>query len=195
MIRKSSKSIGWTKNYLSNKTIGIIGYNSLFSKNYVLNLCDNRYNILLGTRRYNDEWNTAIKDGWKPDINLYQIDEVTYKSDIIFYLLPKWEQKSLFHNILENMNENKLLCYEEIFDVNIKKNDINISQIKTGDTHFMLRYNFLHKYNIETNINLIKNINHDTNIFHNTIALGFAFGSDIIHVENPCWEFGYQNCG
>jgi hypothetical protein len=189
MMRKSSKSVNWAKNYLSNKTIGIIGYNQLFSKNYALNINDNNHNILIGTIRYNDEWNTAIKDGWKPDINLYHIDEATYKSDIIFYLLPKWEQKSLFHNISENMNDNKLLCYEEIFDVNIKKNDINISQIKTGDTHFMLRYNFLNKYdNIETNVNLINNINNDINIFHNTIALGFAFGSDIIYVKNQCWQ-------
>jgi hypothetical protein len=185
MIRKNCKSVKWTKNYLSNKTIGIIGYNSLFSKNYALNINDNNHNILIGTRRYNDEWNIAIKDGWKPDINLYHFDELTYKSDIIFYLLPKYEQKIIFHNILENMNEDKLFCYEEIFDENIMRYNINISKIKTNDTHYMLRHNFLNKYNsIETNISLIKNINYNINIFHNTIALGFAFGSDIINVDN-----------
>ncbi len=185
MIRKSNKSINWTKNFLSNKTIGIIGYNPLISKNYALNINNNNHDIFIGTKRYSDEWNMAIKDGWKPDNNLYQIDELTYKSDIIFLLFSKYEQKNIFHHILANMDENKLLCYEEIFDENISKNNINISQIKTNDTHYMLRYNFLYKYNnIETHINIIKNVKNDINILHSTIALGFAFGSDFIHISN-----------
>ena len=174
-------NITWTRNFLSKKTIGIVGYDGLFGKYYALNIKENNFNVIVGTHRYSVEWNYAIYEGWKPDYDLFSIDEMVYKSDIIFSPKTQTQEK----HIIPVLNDNKVICYNDNTE-NMKKN-FNIVEIKTNDTHYMTRFNFLTKYDtIESQIKILNNVNHDS--IKDAIAFTFAYGSDIVHIDKKFYN-------
>jgi hypothetical protein len=174
-------NITWTRNFLAKKTIGIVGYDDLFSKYYALNIKENNFNVIVGTQRYSSEWNYATYEGWKSDYDLFSIDEMMHKSDIIFSPKTQIEEKY----IIPIMNNDKMICYSNKTK-NINK-IFNIVEIKTNDTHFMTRFNFITKYDtIESQINILNVVNH--NSITNAIALTFAYGSDIVYIDNNLYK-------
>ena len=70
---------------IGEKNIGIIGYGPQ-GRGLSLNLKDNGFKVNIGVRK-GDSYDTAVKDGWIPNKNLFSIEETCDKSDIIQYLL------------------------------------------------------------------------------------------------------------
>ena len=104
------------RNYLQGNTIGVIGYGPQ-GRGQALNLFDNKFNIILGLRPKGDSWNLAIKDGWKPGHNLFDIDEASKQADIVKYLLSDAGQIKCWPIIYKNLTENKTLYFSHGFGI------------------------------------------------------------------------------
>jgi hypothetical protein len=119
-----------------------------------------------------------------------KVGEMMHKSDIIFS--PKTQIEDKYINSM--MNNDKIICYDnkiKNINININKNltkNFNIVEIKTNDTHYMTRLNFLTKYEtIESQIKILNIVNH--NSVANAVALSFAYGSDIVYIDEKFHNF------
>ena len=83
---------------LENDTIAVIGY-GVQGPGQALNLKDNGFNVIVGQRKNSASWEKAIKDGWKPGKDLFEIEEAANKGSIIQYLLSDAGQISQWETI------------------------------------------------------------------------------------------------
>ena len=77
------------RNILKNDIITTLGYGPQ-GRSQSLNLRDNNFNVIVGCRKSdenNSSWNNALKDGWTPNKNLFEIEEACDKGTIIQNLL------------------------------------------------------------------------------------------------------------
>jgi ketol-acid reductoisomerase len=69
---------------LKDETIAVIGY-GVQGPAQSLNMKDNGFNVIIGqAKRFKKDWDRAIKDGWKPGKNLFEIEEAAKKGTIIW---------------------------------------------------------------------------------------------------------------
>jgi len=101
---------------LKNETIAIIGY-GVQGPAQALNLRDSGINVIVGQRKGTSSWDKAIKDGWVPDKNLFEMEEACKRGTIISYLLSDAGQIQQWPIVREYLSEGKTLCFSHGFAV------------------------------------------------------------------------------
>ena len=107
------------RNILKNDIITTLGYGPQ-GRSQSLNLRDNNFNVIVGCRKSdenNSSWNNALKDGWTPNKNLFEIEEACDKGTIIQNLLSDAGQINTWESIKKHLTENKTLYFSHGFGV------------------------------------------------------------------------------
>ena len=112
------------------------------------NLRDSGYNVIRGVRWDGPSWNKAVKDGWIPGKNLFDIEEAASKGSIIQYLLSDEAQKSCWSLIAPHLNENDTLYFSHglnyVFVDEIQAPDnVDVVMIAPKGPGFLVRENYL----------------------------------------------------
>ncbi|CUS08233.1 unnamed protein product [Tuber aestivum] len=100
--------------YFKNDTLALIGYGSQ-GHGQGLNLRDNGLNVIVGVRKNGASWNEAIKDGWVPGKNLFELDEAISKGTIIMNLLSDAAQSETWPAIKPQLTKGKTLYFSHGF--------------------------------------------------------------------------------
>ena len=59
-----------------------------------LNLKDNGFNVIIGqSKQFHEDWDRAVKDGWKPGVTLFEIEEAVKRGTIIEMLVSDAAQR------------------------------------------------------------------------------------------------------
>lgn len=101
---------------LANETIAVIGY-GIQGPGQSLNLKDNGFNVIVGQRKNSASWDRAVKDGWKPDIDLFDIETAAEKGTILQYLLSDAGQISQWDTIKKHLTSGKALYFSHGFGI------------------------------------------------------------------------------
>jgi ketol-acid reductoisomerase len=101
---------------LKNETIAVIGY-GVQGPGQSLNLKDNGFNVIIGQRKGSKTWDKAIADGWKPGVDLFEIEEACQKATIIQYLLSDAGQMQQWETIKPYLTPGKALYFSHGFGV------------------------------------------------------------------------------
>ena len=116
---------------IGEKNIGIIGYGPQ-GRGQSLNLKDNGFKVNIGVRK-GDSYDTAVKDGWIPNKNLFSIEETCDKSDIIHFETKNYKcylSRRCHDSNRNNIRKIDYTCHEKS---NYKKQSINTGQNQKCD--------------------------------------------------------------
>ena len=81
------------KEVLASEQIAVIGY-GVQGPAQSLNLRDNGFNVIIGqSKKFEKDWNKAVKDGWVPGETLFDIDEAAKRGTIIKMLVSDAAQR------------------------------------------------------------------------------------------------------
>ena len=100
---------------LKKETIAVIGY-GVQGPAQGLNMRDNGFNVIVGqAKEFKRDWDRAVKDGWKPGVNLFTIEEACARGTVIQYLVSDAAQKALWPKIKKHLTEGKALYFSHGF--------------------------------------------------------------------------------
>lgn len=120
VIRRSEFPLKKAREILKNETIAIIGY-GVQGPAQALNLKDNGFNVIVGQRKPSKSWDKAVKDGWRPGKNLFEIEEAVQKGTIIAYLLSDAGQIASWSVVKKNLSAGKAIYFSHGFGITFSK--------------------------------------------------------------------------
>ena len=169
------------RKYMQNDLIGIIGYGPQ-GRNQARNLVDNKYNVIVGVRKDGDSWELAKKDGWIPNENLYDIETVSKKANVIKYLLSDAGQIEMWNSIKNNIQKGDTLYFSHGFGLVYKhltgiepRTDVDIILLAPKGPGGNLRKQFLEKRGIACSYAIYQD--YTGNALNKIKALGFGIGA------------------
>lgn len=115
VVTRKEYSLLKARRTLKDETVAIIGYGSQ-GPGQGLNLRDNGINVIVGQRR-GRSYDKALRDGWKPDVDLFSIEEAAEKGSIIVYLLSDAGQKQQWPKIRKYLKKGDALYFSHGFSI------------------------------------------------------------------------------
>ena len=167
---------------LKNETIAVIGY-GVQGPAQALNMKDNGFKVIIGqSKKFSKDWNRALKDGWKPGKDLFDMEEAAQRGTIVEMLVSDAAQKAIWPAIKKNLNPGDALYFSHGFSV-VYKNQTKIIPPKTVDVLLVapkgsgtsLRRNFLSGAGINSSFAVEQDATGRAQ--DRCIALGIAIGS------------------
>src|SRR3990172_5035376 len=96
VIMRSEFSMEKARKVLKNETIAVIGY-GVQGPGQALNMKDNGFNVIIGqSKRFMEDWDRAVADGWEPGKTLFEIDEACERGTVIEMLVTDAAQKQIW---------------------------------------------------------------------------------------------------
>jgi len=120
VVTRSEFPLKKAREVLKNETVAVIGY-GVQGPAQALNLKDNGFNVIIGQRKPSKSWDKAVKDGWKPGKNLFEVEEAVQKGTIIAYLLSDAGQISSWRVIKKNLSPGKAIYFSHGFGITFSK--------------------------------------------------------------------------
>lgn len=179
IINKHNYPINKCKEIIGNRTIGVIGYGPQ-GRGQALNLRDNGFNVVVGTRIGNS-FDQALEDGWDKS-NLLSIEEAVEHSDIVQYLLSDVGQIKQWESIKPHLSKNKTLYFSHGFGITYKDKtniippkDIDVVLVAPKGAGITVRSSFLEGKGI--NVSYAIEQDYTGNAKDTCMALAFGIGS------------------
>jgi len=101
-------------------TLCMLGYGTQ-GRGQALNLRDNGMPVIVGIRKNGGSWELALKDGWVPGKNLFDIDEALSKGTVIMYLLSDAGQSMAWDQVKPYLTKGKTLYVSHGFSIVFEK--------------------------------------------------------------------------
>jgi ketol-acid reductoisomerase len=150
VVMRSEFPMEKARKVLKNETIAIIGY-GVQGPGQGLNLRDNGFRVIVGqSKQFPEDWNRAVKDGWKPGVDLFEIEEAAKRGTIIEFLVSDAAQRSIWPQIKKNMKPGDALYFSHGFSITYKEQtkvipppDIDVIMVAPKGSGTSVRRNFL----------------------------------------------------
>jgi len=167
---------------LKDETIAIIGY-GVQGPAQALNLRDNGFNVIIGqSKKFMQDWDRAIVDGFVPGETLFEIEEAVQKGTVIQYLLSDAAQKICWPEIKRNLNAGDALYFSHGFSVVyndltniIAPEDVDVILVAPKGSGLNVRRNFLSGAGINSSFGVHQDAT--GNAEERCMALGIGIGS------------------
>ncbi|MCX7911803.1 MAG: ketol-acid reductoisomerase [Dehalococcoidales bacterium] len=135
---------------LKNEVIAIIGY-GVQGPGQALNLKDNGFKVIIGqSKQFPEDWQRAVNDGWKPGVDLFEIDEAAKRGTVIEMLVADAAQPKIWPVIKKNLKPGKALYFSHGFSIVYKDQtkiipppDVDVIMVAPKGSGTSLRRNFL----------------------------------------------------
>jgi ketol-acid reductoisomerase len=135
---------------LKNETIAVIGY-GVQGPGQSLNLRDNGFNVIIGqSKQFQEDWDRAVKDGWKPGKTLFEIEEAVKRGTVIEVLVSDAAARVVWPLIKRNLKPGDALYFSHGFSIVYKDQtkvippkDVDVIMVAPKGSGTSLRRNFL----------------------------------------------------
>jgi ketol-acid reductoisomerase len=169
------------KEVLKNEVVAIIGY-GVQGPGQSLNLRDNGINVIVGQRKDSSTWEKAIKDGWKPGVDLFEIEEACERATVIQYLLSDAGQIQLWPTVKKYLTKGKALYFSHGFGVTYKDQtgiippaDVDVILVAPKGSGTSLRRLFVEGKGLNSSYAIFQDATGRAK--ERVVALGIAIGS------------------
>ncbi len=166
---------------LKNETIAVLGY-GVQGPGQSLNLRDNGFNVIVGQRKNSPSWKKALKDGWVPGENLYELEQAAEKGTILQYLLSDAGQIEQWEMVKSKLTTGKTLYFSHGFGITysdktgiVPPNDVDTILVAPKGSGTSLRRLFVAGKGLNSSFAVHKDAT--GNAYSKAIALGIGVGS------------------
>jgi ketol-acid reductoisomerase len=166
---------------LKNETIAVIGY-GVQGPGQSLNMKDNGFNVIVGQRKGSPSWDRAVADGWKPGVDLFEIEEALAKGTIIQYLLSDAGQIAVWPTVKKYLTPGKALYFSHGFGITYAERtgivapaDVDVILVAPKGSGTSLRRLFLEGRGLNSSYAIHQDAT--GRAFERVVALGIAVGS------------------
>lgn len=167
---------------LKDETIAVIGY-GVQGPAQALNMKDNGFRVIIGqSPKFKRDWDRAVKDGWKPGKDLFDVEEAAERGTIIEMLVSDAAQKAIWPAIRNCLHKGDALYFSHGFSIVYKDQtkvippkDIDVIMVAPKGSGTSLRRNFLTGAGINASFAVFQDATKRAR--ERCIALGIAIGS------------------
>jgi ketol-acid reductoisomerase len=182
VVMRSEFPMAKAREVLKKETIAVIGY-GVQGPGQSLNMKDNGFNVIIGqSKEFMQDWDRAVRDGWKPGVDLFEIEEAAKRGTIIEMLVSDAAQKQIWPSIKKYLKPGKALYFSHGFSIVYKDQtkiippkDIDVIMVAPKGSGTSLRRNFLSGAGINASFAVFQDATGRAK--ERCIALGIAVGS------------------
>lgn len=181
VVTREEFSLEKAKDVLKNEVVAVIGY-GVQGPGQSLNLKDNGINVIVGQRKDSKSWKKAEADGWKANIDLFEIEEAAKRATIVQYLLSDAGQIEQWSKIKPHLTAGKTLYFSHGFGITfndqtgiVPPEDIDVILVAPKGSGTSLRRLFVQGKGINSSYAIYQNATGKAK--ERVIALGMAVGS------------------
>jgi ketol-acid reductoisomerase len=150
VVMRSEFPMEKAREVLKDETIAVLGY-GVQSPGQSLNLKDNGFKVIIGqSKQFPEDWERAIKDGWQPGVDLFEIGEAVKRGTIIEVLIADAAHKTVWPEIKKNLKPGDALYFSHGFSIVYKDQtkiippkDVDVIMVAPKGSGTSLRRNFL----------------------------------------------------
>ena len=150
VIMRSEFSMEKAHKVLKDETIAIIGY-GVQGPGQSLNLKDNGFKVIIGqSKQFMTDWDRAVKDGWKPGVDLFEIEEAVRRGTVIEMLVSDAAQRIIWPQVKKNLKPGDALYFSHGFSIVFKDQtkiippeNVDVIMVAPKGSGTSLRRNFL----------------------------------------------------
>ena len=167
---------------LKKEVVAVIGY-GVQGPAQSLNMRDNGINVIIGQdKRFANDWKRAAKDGFKPGVSLFDVEEACQKATIIMMLVNDGALKFVFPRVKPYLTAGKALyfshgfgwVYRKLTGVSAPK-DVDVLLVAPKGSGTSVRRNFLAGVGINSSYAVEQDAT--GRALDRTLAIGIAVGS------------------
>lgn len=135
---------------LKDEVIAILGY-GVQGPAQALNMKDNGLKVIIGqSKQFARDWDRAVKDGWIPGKDLFELEEAADKGTIIMMLVSDAAQRQIWPMVKKHLKPGKALYFSHGFSIVYKKQtevippaDVDVVMVAPKGSGTSVRRNFL----------------------------------------------------
>jgi ketol-acid reductoisomerase len=117
VVMRSEFPMARARKVLKDETIAVIGY-GVQGPAQALNMKDNGFRVIIGqSRQFKRDWDRAVKDGWKPGRDLFDMEEAAERGTIIEMLVSDAAQKAIWPTIKKHLKTGDALYFSHGFSI------------------------------------------------------------------------------
>jgi len=182
VITRKEFSMPKAREVLKDETIAVIGY-GVQGPAQSLNMKDNGFRVIVGqAKKFKRDWDRAIRDGWKPGKDIFEIEEAAHRGTIVEMLVSDAAQKAIWPLIKKNLAPGNALYFSHGFSI-VYSNQTRVIPPKNVDVILVapkgsgtsLRRNFLSGAGINASFAIEQDAT--GRAWERCIALGIAIGA------------------
>lgn len=181
VVTREEFSLEKAKQVLKDEVVAVIGY-GVQGPGQSLNLKDNGINVIVGQRKNSKSWNKAVDDGWKENIDLFDIEEAANKATIIQFLLSDAGQIEQWNKIKPYLTKGKALYFSHGFGITFNEQtgilppkDVDVILVAPKGSGTSLRRLFVQGKGINSSYAIYQDATDKAK--DRVVALGMAVGS------------------
>jgi ketol-acid reductoisomerase len=182
VVMRSEFPMEKAREVLKNETVAIVGY-GVQGPGQSLNLKDNGFKVIIGqSKDFQEDWDRAVADGWKPGVDLFEIEEAVKRGTIIEILVADAAHKAVWPMIKKNLNPGDAIYFSHGFSIVYKDqtglippDNIDVIMVAPKGSGTSLRRNFLSGAGI--NASFAVHQDYTGRARERCIALGIGIGS------------------
>jgi len=150
VVTRSEFPMAKARKVLQKETVAIIGY-GVQGPGQSLNLKDNGFNVIIGqSKQFKRDWDRAKADGWKPGVDLFEIEEAVQRGTIIEFLVADGIQPKVWPLLKKNLKAGDALYFSHGFSIVyhdqtkiIPSPELDVIMVAPKGSGTSLRRNFL----------------------------------------------------
>jgi ketol-acid reductoisomerase len=182
VIMRSEFPMKKAREVLKDETIAVIGY-GVQGPGQSLNMKDNGFNVIIGqSKKFMDDWNRAVDDGWEPGKTLFEIEDAAERGTIVQMLVTDAAQKQIWPDIKKHLKKGDALYFSHGFSIVYKDQtgiiptpDVDVIMVAPKGSGTSLRRNFLSGAGINSSFAVFQDATGHAR--ERCLALGIAIGS------------------
>jgi ketol-acid reductoisomerase len=182
VVMRSEFPMEKAREVLKDETIAIIGY-GVQGPAQSLNLKDNGFKVIIGqSKQFMPDWDRAVKDGWKPGVDLFEIGEAVKRGTVIEMLVSDAAQRIIWPEVKQNLKKGDALYFSHGFSIVFKDQtgvippaDVDVVMVAPKGSGTSLRRNFLSGAGINSSYAVFQDATGHAK--DRCIALGIGIGS------------------
>ncbi len=182
VVTRKEFSVAKARKVLKNETIAVLGY-GVQGPAQALNMKENGFNVIIGqSKKFMADWNRAKKDGWKPGVDLFELEEAAQRGTVVQMLVSDAAQKAIWPSIKKCLNEGDALYFSHGFSIVYKEqtkviapDNVDVILVAPKGSGLNVRRNFLSGAGINSSYAVDQDFTGRAE--ERTIALGIAVGS------------------
>ena len=181
VVTREEFSLEKAKQVLKDEVVAVIGY-GVQGPGQSLNLKDNGINVIVGQRKNSNSWNKALEDGWKENVDLFDIEESAKRATIIQFLLSDAGQIEQWNKIKPYLTKGKALYFSHGFGITfndqtgiVPPKDVDVILVAPKGSGTSLRRLFVQGKGINSSYAIYQDASGKAK--ERVISLGMAVGS------------------
>jgi ketol-acid reductoisomerase len=182
VVTREEFPLSKAREVLKNEVIAVLGY-GVQGPAQALNMKENGLNVIIGqSKNFPKDWDRAVKDGWVPGKDLFELEEATAKGTIIMMLVTDAAQRQIWPMVKKNLKKGDALYFSHGFSIVYKDqtqvippDDVDVIMVAPKGSGTSVRRNFLSGAGINSSYAVFQD--YTKRATERCLAIGIGVGS------------------